>query len=61
MVQNNKQLDVPKAKAKNTTAPVQNPKAEDAKKLKEEKHEPDQPQKDLPPPPPQPAKPNGTD
>jgi len=61
MVQNTKQSDVPKAKAKNTAPPAQNQKAGDAKKLKGEKGEPDQPQKDLPPPPPQPEKPNRTD
>jgi len=67
MVQNTKQSDMPKdkAKAKNTAAPAaapaQNQKAGDAKKLKREKAEPDQPQQDLPPPPPQPEKPKGTD
>jgi hypothetical protein len=51
MVKNNRQIDVPKdkAKAKSTTVPVQNQKAQDTKK-----------RKDSPPPAPQPVAPNGT-
>jgi len=61
MVQNAKQPDTPKAKAKNDVPPAQNQKAEAAKKLDGEKVEPALPQQDQPPPPPQPEKGNGTD
>jgi hypothetical protein len=60
MVLNNKQTDVPKAKAKSANNPAQAQKAKDAKKREEDKPEPNQPQKDLPPAPPKSSKPGGT-